>query len=410
MNLVQMILQMLTPDRVTRIASALGLERSAAQGAIAAAVPALLAAFSGVASKPDGARRLHDAVAQQQPGALDGLMAGVGTSAQRGLVDTGSKLLGSLLGASTTGGLASVIGRFSGVGETAAPSLLGLVGPIVTDALGDQQRRGGLDANGLAGLLSSQKDNIAAAMPSGLTSMLSGAGLFGSLGGALGGMGATAANTVSGMGTAAADAGRATAAQAQSTVYDLQKTVAEAAAAEAARPKTNWLPWALGAAVAAVVAWVAIMPTNRAPDVAMTPTPPAPTAPATVPAAPPAPAATGVTVAPTGSLGGGAADLRAQLTPVFDTMRTSLQDITDPASAQAALPRLQEASAQLDSMLATARQLPAEGRSGITAMLSGVMPGLNEMFDRVLAIPGVAAVAQPVIQGMRARLDELSRA
>ena len=43
---------------------------------------------------------------------------------------------------------------------------------MVVGALGEQQRSGGLDANGLANLLSSQKDQITAAMPSGLADML----------------------------------------------------------------------------------------------------------------------------------------------------------------------------------------------------------------------------------------------
>ena len=56
---------------------------------------------------------------------------------------------------------------------------------MVVGALGQQQRSGGLDANGLANLLSSQKDQIAAAMPSGLANMMGARGMLDALDGSL---------------------------------------------------------------------------------------------------------------------------------------------------------------------------------------------------------------------------------
>jgi hypothetical protein len=64
--------------------------------------------------------------------------------------------------------MAQTIGKFAGVGEGASKSMLGMLGPVVLGALGQQQRSAGLDANGLMSLLTSQKDQIAAAIPSGL--------------------------------------------------------------------------------------------------------------------------------------------------------------------------------------------------------------------------------------------------
>jgi hypothetical protein len=51
-------MQFLTPDMIGRIAAALGLDRNMVQSAIGAAVPALLAAFTGAAAKPGGAQNL----------------------------------------------------------------------------------------------------------------------------------------------------------------------------------------------------------------------------------------------------------------------------------------------------------------------------------------------------------------
>ena len=44
-------------------------------------------------------------------------------------------------------------------------SLMGLLAPVVMGVLGQQRRTSGLDATGLARLLTSQKDNIASAIP-----------------------------------------------------------------------------------------------------------------------------------------------------------------------------------------------------------------------------------------------------
>lgn len=96
-NLVSLIMQFLTPDLIGRIASALGLERNLLQTAIGAAVPGLLAGFSGVAAQPGGATKLADA-ARQWSGTLGTFASTVGTGAQTSLVENGSQLISSLLG------------------------------------------------------------------------------------------------------------------------------------------------------------------------------------------------------------------------------------------------------------------------------------------------------------------------
>ena len=54
-NLVSEIAEVLSPNMVSRIASALGLNQTSTQKAIVAAVPALLAALISYVSKPQGA-------------------------------------------------------------------------------------------------------------------------------------------------------------------------------------------------------------------------------------------------------------------------------------------------------------------------------------------------------------------
>ena len=67
-NIVSAVSQFLTPDMVARMASASGIsDRATAQTAVAAAVPAILSSLANLASKPDGERRLADAIAKQSP-------------------------------------------------------------------------------------------------------------------------------------------------------------------------------------------------------------------------------------------------------------------------------------------------------------------------------------------------------
>ena len=56
-NLVSQIVEALGPTIVSRIASSLGLDQSATQKTVGAAVPGLLAAIISLVSKPQGARR-----------------------------------------------------------------------------------------------------------------------------------------------------------------------------------------------------------------------------------------------------------------------------------------------------------------------------------------------------------------
>src|ERR1700743_877041 len=177
-NLVSVVMQFLTPDMIAKIASALGLDRTVAQKAIGGVVPALLASLADGASTPTGGRQVANTLAQQQPVSLESLKGLIGSSGQNNLAETGSNMLSGLFGGGALDTMAQSIGKFAGLDGGSSKSLLGMLGPVVLGALGQQQRSAGLDASGLASLLGSQKDQIAAAIPSGLADQLSAAGLI----------------------------------------------------------------------------------------------------------------------------------------------------------------------------------------------------------------------------------------
>ena len=393
-NLVALVTRFLTPDMMARIASALGLDSSAAQKAIGGSIPAILAGIAGVASKPGGPRQLSNAVAQQSPGVLDNLMNVVGGAGQKAFVDGGANMLSSLLGGDTMNALANGIGKFAGISGTASNSLLGMLGPMVLGVLGKQQRSAGLDADGLASLLASQKDQIAAAVPSGLAGKLSGTGLLDALD-----RGAAAARSRVG------DAAERASAGASQAGYAMSNTASSYAAKNVA---SHWPFWLLALAVLAGLAWyLAARDTDE--KVAEQTQPPAtqPAPPPRTAAAPPSDQTVGLG---TPNLMVGGVNLTDQVNSSVAALRTTLTGITDATSAEAAVPKIRDAKAQLDRVSVLAEQLPPDGKRTLARLIAAAMPAINGMCDKILATPGAGNVARPAIDELRVRLNSLATA
>jgi len=249
-NLVSLVMQFLTPDVIGRIATALGLDRNFLQSAISAAVPALLAGLSGAAEKPGGAEKLVDAV-KQQSGVLDNFAKTIGSGGQSSLIDTGSRLLTSLLGGPDQSALAGAVAKFSGLSQNASGSLLGMLAPIVMGTIGKHIGARNLDANSLASLFSAQKDQIAQALPSGFGNLLRGTGLVNSLGDAAGKAAATAGEATT-IAAAATDQAAQYASSAARTVSTTGQRATEAAATSSV---PTWLYWLVPLVILAGVLW-----------------------------------------------------------------------------------------------------------------------------------------------------------
>ena len=360
-NLVSLVMQFLTPDMVGRIATALGFDRNKVQSAISGAVPALLATFNDVATQPGGAQKLADA-ARQQTGSFGNLASLLAAGDQSSLLDKGSQLLSSLVSGQNQNALIGAISKFTGLGQGASGSLLEMLAPIVMGTIGQHQSAAGaLNANGIANLFASQKDNIAAALPSGFDKLLSGTGLLSSLG--------DAARTA----TAAGSEATRTATSAARAVGDTGQRAASAAAAS-----SNWLYWLVPiAAAVALAVFFAARPTEQVVQQGMK---------------------------QAENLVPGGADIGKQISTSIASVRTTLDGVSDVASAQAALPKLQEVTAQIAKTGGAVGQLTAEQRKAIAAVINPLMPAVNQVCDKVLAIPGVAEVLKPSVDTLKARL------
>jgi hypothetical protein len=361
-NLVSLVMQFLTPDMVGRIATALGLDRNKVQSAISSAVPGLLAALNNVVSQPGGAQKLADA-ARQQTGSLGNFASMLAAGGQSSF--QASQLLSSLVGNQNQNALTEAIAKFTGLGQGATGSLLGMLAPIVMGIVGKHQgAAGGLDAKGIANLFASQKDNIAAALPSGLGSLLSGTGMLNSLG--------SAARTATAASNEAIREASAT------RLVD----AARRRGADAAPASSNWLYWLLPlAAAAALLIYFAVRPTQEVAEQGMSKV--------------------------QNAVAVEAPDLGKQIANSITSLRTTLNGVTDVASAKAALSKVQEAASQIDKTGVEVGQLSADQRRLVAGLINPLMPALNQICDRILAIPGVAEVLKPSVDAVKAKLTTL---
>jgi len=374
-NLVSYIMQFLTPDLIGRIATALGLDRNDTQTGVAATIPALLAALGGVAAKPGGAQSLVDTI-KQQSSVAENFGSMIATGSPSSLVDKGSSLLMSVLGSHDQSALAGAIGSFANLGHSGGTSLLGMLTPLVMGLIG-KQIGPRLDAGTLGNLFASQKNQIAQALPRGMSNLLGGTGLLDSL------------SSTAGYATAAAEqTGRATTAAAgQLGQYasSAARSVGTSAQRAAASTTPSWLYWAIPAVVLGGLLWYLLA--DHTTQVAQQPT---------------------VVPAQTQNVMLGSVDVGKQINDSLGEIRTSLAGITDAASARAALPKLQEATTQIDKVGDMVKQLPAEQRKVADGLLASSMATINQLFDKVLAIPGVAEVVRPTIESLKTKLADLS--
>jgi Bacterial protein of unknown function (DUF937) len=367
-DLVSEIADVVGPTIAARVASSLGLDQASVQKAVSAAVPGLLASLVSLVSKPQGPTKLSDAVAKQQPGVLSSLVSVIGESGQKALIDKGTTALNSLLGGNTASALTNAVAQYADTG-TGTKSLIGLLGPVVLGVLGQQQRSSGLDASGLARLLTSQKDTILAALPSGFSKYLRETGIL----------------------------------------DDLTPATTKFASPMPYQSSPSVWPWLLGAlALIAIGALAWNLLSGRHRQVVET-TPPKVEAPLAKETGPTSEAAPSVDLL--NKLRGikvGDVDIGDLATSAVNGLQTSLKSVTDTTSAQAASPELSKDASQFDQLTALLNQLSPENRKLLTDIFVAFRPQLGQLIDKALSIPSVGDLIKPTVDAIRANLDKLA--
>lgn len=93
----------------------------------------------------------------------------------------------------------------------------------------------------------------------------------------------------------------------------------------------------------------------------------------------------------------GAAAMTTELGETFDGITSSLGSVTDKASAEAALPRLETAAAGLSGIATSANALPEAARGPLRAVASKFLPTLQGTVDKVMGFGGVREVLSPIV-------------
>ncbi len=364
MNLMKLLMGAATPAMIGKIAGMLGVSSPAVQKMLAVALPVVLSGILGAAKKPEGREAFGKALGRAGNNPLDDLAAEFDRDAGR-VASGGTDFLSSMLGGGTLGTLASKLGDFGGVPQDKAGSLLGLVGSLAMGGLAKTAKDQNLDADGVLKYMESQKSEIADAIPAEVRNALGGTGLL-----------------------AALDLPQSAARPATGPAATTTRAPTPKPAPPPAKG-SSWTKWLLGLLALLVLLWLLSRLFGGAPEEVVS------DAPAT------AESAVSALVVDGTDIGAGVQDALTQLT-------STLAEVTDAASAEAALPTLTEIDGTLGTVQAAAANLGDEGKSALQSLIMAVMPTIQGEADRILGDSALSGILKPAIDGVLAKLQALA--
>lgn len=154
--------------RLVGIASSyLGENESEVYEALNDIAPAVVAGIAEKASTVDGADTIARLAKEQYYAGIVNYTETFFTNDGEKLLDNGERLLGNLFG-DKLDATSRIIANHSGVKPHSTTTLLSMAAPLALGLLGKHAENNNLDSNGVAFLLTSQKESIKQALPAGL--------------------------------------------------------------------------------------------------------------------------------------------------------------------------------------------------------------------------------------------------
>lgn len=423
MNILDMLKDQLGGQIAGQLGGVLGEPEEKTKGAMDGMLGSILGGILGKSSTSEGAEELSKQLDEHDGGLLDSIgdIFGGGGKHEE-VAQSGGGILGSLLG-DKLGGIGDLLSGASGMKSGSVLKMLGMLAPLVMGFLGKMKKSQGLDAGGFASMLMSQKDNIGAVMPEGMSDALGlKQGLFSQATGAVG----DAANAAKGVAGAAVGAAGDAAGAAAGAVGDAAGAVTGAAgaaagavgdaAAEGAKAGGNLLKMLLPLIIVGVLGYLGYNYVNSGDQDAEDPKTTQPNTPQPRPA--------NIAPAMGGGGGGGARPVRrsgfalpnlddvpelketgGKFTKLFDGAFAALDGITDEESAKDAATKIEEVTGQLDGLNEGFTALPEKGKTVLLDNIANrVVPGLTRLFDKAKELPGVADILQPVVEALMAKI------
>ncbi|MBA2626743.1 MAG: DUF937 domain-containing protein [Gemmatimonadales bacterium] len=161
MSLLELVQQRLGPDAISQIGRRIGADPGTTGNAVDAAVPLLIAALARNIANPAGADALDRAVSSRHDGSL---LDNLPMFLQGGTAADGEGILRHVLG-DRAHGVHAGIGQTTGLDAAKVAQLLPMLAPIVMAALGRMKRERSLDANGLATLITGERERLNESAP-----------------------------------------------------------------------------------------------------------------------------------------------------------------------------------------------------------------------------------------------------
>lgn len=161
-SLLQTLLSQLSGDSLSAITDQLGIDESTAQKAVGLALPLLIGSLNRNSSSADGAHALTNAVARDHDGSI---LSDLASNLMKPKVqEDGLAILGHVLGAKKEN-IGNSLGKASGLDSTQVIQLLSMLAPVVLGTIGKAQRQKNLDAQGVASLLTQEREQASSTLP-----------------------------------------------------------------------------------------------------------------------------------------------------------------------------------------------------------------------------------------------------
>ena len=196
-NLLDMLKDQVTGPLAKQASSFLGESEENVTSGLGSVFPAVLGSVINKSSEPSGASGIMDMIGgldMDMLGDIGGLFGG-GSNSVNGLLNSGGGLVDSLLG-DKAGGVVEMVSKVSGLKSGSSSSLMKMAAPFLMGLIGTQMKGKGLSF--LTDLLMGQKDNVQAALPSGMSGLMGFSDMAKNVSGAVAGAAGSAVSGVSG--------------------------------------------------------------------------------------------------------------------------------------------------------------------------------------------------------------------
>ena len=371
-NILDSLKEQLGEGLAGQFGNVLGESEDDTKGAMDGMLGVILGSVLGKASTPAGAEELSKKLDRHDDGIPDSVGDLFGGDGQKKLAEKGSEILGSLLGGNL-GDVGDLFARTTGMKSESVLSMLSMLAPLVMSFLGKLKKSQGLDANGFASMLMTQKDNVASAIPEGMADAM----------GIPNNLLSTAGHTVSSTARSAGNTVHQTAQQGSGVMKILLPALIIGA--------LGYLGYRQFTGTGTTAGRDAI-------EQKPTETGEKGTRGLSVPGLPKLPAIEGL------------GDMGKDVTGVFSSIQETLGGIKDEASATEAVRKLEGITEKLGGMSDGFTALPEATRTGLSSQItSKLLPMLTAAIDKAKAIPGVGAIIDPAIKALMDKIGTFTR-